>query len=164
MAKPCTTPWKRVYDTRPDAEFARTEDGIRYGTALFPYECICGKWHLSRSTDQDLPAYEPADPANVARIRVLTGGAFMRLVDSDAKNTASIADRLALRHPDNLTRWRWALKSLHAKVSRQLVENPQACEWRTWAEHYRDTLDMRLTECRRLRAEAAQSRSHARSA
>lgn len=161
IRRPCTTPHKQTYNTRDEAELQRVEDGIRYGTALYPYQCVCGKWHLSRNTDQDLPAYERPDPADVARIRGLTASAFTALVDADAKNTASLADKLALRHPDNLTRWRWALKTAHTNITRQLAdtEHPHHPAWRYRAETYRNKIETRLAECRRLRAQASQSRA-----
>ena len=159
IRRPCTTPNKQAYDTRDQAELRRVEDGIRYGTALYPYQCVCGQWHLSRDTDQDLPAYERPDPADVARIRTLDADAFADLVDADAKNTIGIPDKLALRHPDNLTRWRWALKALHGKVSRQLATGSNDHNWRYRAEIYRNKIETRLAECRRLRTEATHTRA-----
>lgn len=159
IRRPCTTPHKQAYTTRDQAELRRVEDGIRYGTALYPYQCVCGQWHLSRDTDQDLPAYERPDPAGVARIRALDAHAFAELVDADAKNTIGIPDKLALRHPDNLTRWRWALKALHGKVSRQLAAGSSDHDWRYRAEIYRNKIETRLVECRRLRTEATHTRA-----
>lgn len=161
IRRPCTTPHKQSYDTRDEAEFQSVEDGLRYGTALYPYQCVCQKWHLSRYTDQNLPAYEQPDPENVARIRGLDAEEFAALVDADAKNTIGVADKLALRHPDNLTRWRWALKAIHGKVCRQLAEVRAFSDpnWRYRAEIFRNKVETRLLECRRLRAEATQARA-----
>ncbi|MCI3279165.1 hypothetical protein [Streptomyces cylindrosporus] len=161
IRRPCTTPHKQAYTTRDEAELRRVEDGIRYGTALYPYQCVCGQWHLSRNTDQNLPAYERPDPANVTRIRTLDAAQFAALVDADAKNTIGIPDKLALRHPDNLTRWHWALKTLHGKVSRQLAEARTFSDpnWRQRAEIYRNKIETRLAECQRLRTQATHTRA-----
>jgi hypothetical protein len=87
---------------------------------------------------------------------------FTNLVDTDIKRTADLPDRLALRHPDNLTRWRWALKDLRADVTRQLATNPDTPQTQTWrakAEFYRNQVDLCLTECQQLRAQASVSRA-----
>lgn len=162
ITRPCTTPWKKAYTTKEDAEFQRTTDGLTYGTALYTYRCICGLWHLSRSDREHLPAYEQPKPEDVARIRSLDNDTFTQLVDGDVKHTIPIPDRLALRHPDNLTRWRWALKNLRSRVNRQLSQTRDktaSSDWLTRARLYRDNLDLRLAECQRLRAQAATTRA-----
>jgi hypothetical protein len=162
ITRPCPTPHKKKHATEDDAEIQRTEDGFRYGTALYTYRCICGLFHLTRNDTGTLPAYETAPDDAVARLRTLTMRDFTDLVDADVKRTADLADRLALRHPDNLTRWRWALKDLRADVTRQLATNPdtpQTQAWRAKAEFYRNQVDLCLTECQQLRAQASVSRA-----
>jgi hypothetical protein len=158
----CPTPHKKKHATEGDAEIQRTIDGFRYGTALYTYQCICGQFHLTRSSTGTLPAYEIAPTEAVARLRTLPMRDFTDLVDADAKRTADLADRLALRHPDNLTRWRHALKDLRTDVTRQLAANPdipQTQTWRAKAEFYRNQVDLCLTECQQLRTQAALSRA-----
>ena len=153
ISRPCTTPHKKAYTTHNEAEHQRTTDGLRYGTALYTYRCICGNWHLTRHNTEP-PAYAHPAPEDVARLQHLDNTAFTDLVDADTKKTATLADRLALRHPNNLTRWRWALRNLRTTVTKQLATNPTAPNaqaWRTKAELYRDALNLALAECQHIR-------------
>jgi hypothetical protein len=155
MTRRCPKPYKRRYDTPEDADQAATNDGLQYGNGLFPYRCLCGVWHLTKDPRAQLPTYQPANPERVAELRTLSAVAFAHVVTADTRNTATIPDRLALRHPDNRTRWRWTLKSLRTDITRQLAarttDTAANRDWRPRAEAFRDTVDMRLAECQRLR-------------
>lgn len=162
ITQPCPTPHKRKYATHDEAELQRTQDGFRYGTALYTYRCICGRLHLTSNPAGTLPAYQPPAPADIDRLRTLPMPDFTNIVDGDIKRTATIPDRLALRHPHNLTRWRHALRDLRTGVNRQLAavpDIPRAQEWRTKAEYYRIQIDLALTECQQLRTQASVSRA-----
>lgn len=162
IKRPCPTPIKKKHATEEDAEIQRTKDGFTYGTALYTYLCICGSFHLTRDDTGTLPAYETAPDHAVARLRTLPMRDFTHIVDTDIKRTANLTDRLALRHPDNLTRWRHALRAIRTDVTRQLnavPTNPHTQEWRTKAEFYRNQVDLALTECQQHRAQASLSRA-----
>ncbi|WP_267487553.1 hypothetical protein [Streptomyces sp. DH12] len=159
MSRPCPTPYKGRFPSVQDAEFQRTADGIRYGTPLYTYQCTCGAWHLTSDDKRDLPAYEPPDTAVVAHLRALPMTQFIDVVDADAKARAPLAERLALRHPDLLTRWHHALKALRLDINRQLTNHAASPEWRTRAEGYRDVLTGLLTECQTHRAHKTRTRA-----
>lgn len=152
MPTACPTPRRVSHPNQETAHRQRVNDLLRDNATLYPYKCRCGQWHLTPNLDDELPTYQQASPEHVERLRRLDGTAFAVLVDADAKKTASIAERLALRHPDNLTRWRWALKRLQAEVRRQLAsEEPDQGEWRAKAQYYGDVLSDRAAECQALR-------------
>lgn len=155
MTRRCPKPHKRRYDTREEADHAATTDGLHYGNGLFPYLCLCRSWHLTKDPAGQLPTHQPANPKHVAELRSLSAVALEHVVTTDIRNTGSIPDRLALRHPDNLTRWRWTLKALRTDITRKLAERTDDTaanrRWRPTAEGFRDTVDMRLAECQRLR-------------
>ena len=163
MTRRCPKPYKRRYDTPEDADLAATHDSLQYGNGLFPYLCLCGVWHLTKDHRAQLPTYQPANPGRVAELRSLSALAFQHVVTADIRNTAPIPDRLALRHPDNLTRWRWTLKSLRTDITRQLAARTADTsvnrDWRPRAEAFRDTVDMRLTECQHLRTNTSRTQA-----
>jgi hypothetical protein len=155
MTRSCPKPYKRSYTTLAEAHDAAVHDGLTYGNGLFPYHCLCGAFHLSKDANGQLPTHQPANPERVAALRSLSATAFEHVVAADIRNMGAVADRIALRHPDNLTRWRWTLKALRSGISRQLAERTHDTHanltWRRRAEGFRDTVDMRLAECQRLR-------------
>ncbi len=155
MTRRCPKPHKRRYATLQAANDAATHDSLQYGNGLFPYHCLCGWVHLTKDHRAQLPTFQSADPTRVAELSQLSATAFAHVVTADTRNTAPIPDRLALRHPDNLTRWRWALKALRTDITRQLADRTHDTQanrdWRPRAEAFRDTVDMRLAECQRLR-------------
>lgn len=165
MTRRCPKPYKRRYTTFDEAADAAVTDGLTYGNALFPYQCLCRDYHLSKDVSGQIPTHQPANPERVATLRALSATAFAHLVTADTRNTATIPDRLALRHPDNLTRWRWALKALRTDITRQLAarthDTPTNRTWRPRAEAFRDTVDMRLAECQRLRTGINPTRTQA---
>ncbi|MDX3232944.1 hypothetical protein [Streptomyces sp. ME19-01-6] len=154
MTTACPTPRRVSHPTQEAADRQRVNDRFLHGAALHPYKCRCSRWHLTRNLDEELPTYQQAKPEDAERLRQLGDPAFRALVDADAKKTAQIADRLALRHPDNLARWQWSLESLQREVRQQLT-NEGTENWRSKAQHYDDALSDRLAECQALHTEAA---------
>jgi hypothetical protein len=166
MTAPCPHPEKRRYATREAAERRGNRAELRIDKLLYPYQCICGWWHLTKNSKSTVPTWATARPEDVARLTALPAAEFEVLVSDDIKTRLPVADRVALRHPDNLTRWRWALKALRADITRQLAArardaSPLGAEWRTRTQHYRDTLTIRIAECQTLRAQAAHQRAAA---
>lgn len=158
MTIPCPTPRRVSHPTEQAANRQRINDLLRDNATLYPYKCRCGHWHLTPSLHQELPTYRQAKPEDVQRVRRLGRIDFTALVDADAKRTAAIADRLALRHPDLLTRWRWTLKTLQNEVRDQLTKDGPD-NWRAKAQYYADALTDRLTECQSLRTQASAARA-----
>lgn len=150
MTLPCPTPQRVAHPNQEAAHRQRINDHVRDNATHYPYKCRCGHWHLTPNLDQELPTYQQAGPEDVARLRHLDHAAFTNLVDADAKKTAPIADRLALRHPDLLTRWRWSLKVLQRTVRDQLAQTGPD-DWRIKAQTYDTVLTDRLAECKALR-------------
>lgn len=149
--QPCPTPRRVPHPNQAAAEAQRLNDFLLNNATHYPYKCRCSAWHLSVDLTQELPTYEQPHPEDVARISHLTQADFTDLVDADVKRTAPMRDRLALRHPDNNTRWRWALKALQREVQHQLAaDGPDT--WRDKALFYDAFLNDRLDECQAHRA------------
>jgi hypothetical protein len=163
VTRRCPKPYKRQYTSHEEAHDAAIADSLQYGNGLFPYRCLCRAWHLTKDHRAQLPTFQPANPERVAALRALSAAAFAHVVTADTRNTATVADRLALRHPDNLTRWRWTLKNLRTDITRQLAartdDTPANRDWRPRAEAFRDTVDMRLAECQHLRTNTSRSQA-----
>lgn len=162
----CPTPTKNRYATRQAAEARAPRAELVLGYPLYPYNCTgCDWWHLTSNPNGWTPPGATPHPADVARIQSLTATDFAELVSDDIKTRTTRADRLALRHPDNLTRWRWALKALRADINQQIAHRtthtPAGAEWHRIAEGYRNALNTRITECQQLRTAATQALHHA---
>lgn len=154
MATACPTPRRISHPTQEAANRQRINDRFIHHVIHHPYKCRCHSWHLTPNLDEELPTYQQPSPEDVDRLRHMNNAAFTALVDADAKKTAPISDRLALRHPHNLTRWRWSLKSLQRDVRKQLAsDGPEG--WRAKAQLYSDVVSDRLAECQALRVEAS---------
>ncbi|KIF66245.1 hypothetical protein HY68_36665 [Streptomyces sp. AcH 505] len=160
MKKVCPTPWRIGHPTYQAADRQRITDHFLHQATLHPYKCRCALWHLTRNLNEELPTDQEAQPQDVARLQTLSATDFTDLVDADAKKTATAADRLALRHPDNLTRWRWSLKTLLRDVHKQLATTGTK-DWEKKAHLYEDVLAYRLIECQALRAQASNTREAA---
>lgn len=156
----CPTPEKTgQYATSQAAQYAADRALIARGP-LYPYPCACTWWHLTKSPTQFISPSAVPDPEAVDRLRELTDSAFTAFISEETKGRAAPADRIALRHPDNLKRWRDTLKDLRTSINTQLRDRAHdtsllAHDWRKRAHGYRDALSIRLTECDDLRAQAA---------
>ncbi|MFE6412617.1 hypothetical protein ACFVOR_37420 [Streptomyces sp. NPDC057837] len=154
-ALPCPTPWRIPHRTQQLADTQRIRDELTHGAIHQPYLCRCGTWHLTPNLAEELPTYLQPTPDDIQRIQRLNNRAFRDLVDSDVKKTAPGIDRITLRHPDLLTRWRHALKALLRDVHNQL-EDDGTPGWREKATVYEEAIRIRLNECRSLRQHALQ--------
>jgi hypothetical protein len=155
----CPTSDKKRYATREGAENAARRSQIGIAAPLYPYTCSCSWWHLSKTPGDDVPADATADPADVKRLQLQSRGTFRAIVADEARGTATLEDRLALRDTSLLQRWQKALKELHADISQQLTDRAsnaslEAYDWRRRAIGYRDTITRRMNECRDLLAQA----------
>lgn len=165
MKQVCPTPTKKRYATQ-EAAYARAPRAeLVLGYPLYPYQCTgCGWVHLTSNPGNWTPPGATPAPGDVARIAHLNATDFTHLVTNDTKGRITRADRLALRHPDNLTRWRHTLKTLRADITKQLAaragatHDPHNVDWLNRATGYRNTLNARLTECRTLRNTASTTR------
>ncbi|MDX3354722.1 hypothetical protein PV703_15690 [Streptomyces sp. ME01-24h] len=151
----CPTPDKHKYATAEAAslEARRIQAGI--GQILNPYPCPCDWWHLTKQ-DTATPAGQPRQ-ADVDQLAAMTDDQFQAVVKADATGKAGRAYRLALRHPDNLRRWKHHLSVLTFDLQQQLDDkahdrSAEAAEWRRRARGYWGALAQRRDECGRLRA------------
>ncbi|WP_405769215.1 hypothetical protein OG539_32630 [Actinacidiphila glaucinigra] len=155
----CPTPSKHRYATREAAESTARRIQAGIGQILNPYPCGCDWWHL---TSQDITLPEGAKPrqADVDRLVAMTDLDFRAVVKADATGKAGRNYRLALRHRDNLRRWKHVLGELTFDLGRQFDEKAHdrsiaAHDWRKRARGYWDALAQRRDECGRLRQQAA---------
>lgn len=153
----CPTPDKKRYATPEAAQTGARRSLIGVGHHLYPYTCICTWWHLSKNPTHAIPADAAPDPADIARLQLQSDTTFRATVANEARGRAPLPDRLALRHTGILPRWNKHLKELRDDVNQQLNERAadaslEAHDWRRRAEGYRDSLTLRINECRDLRA------------
>lgn len=155
----CPTPLKKRYATREAAHSAARGVQLAIPTPLHPYTCVCTWWHLGRQPSDHVPADATPDPDDIARLELLSDTSFRELVSLEARGQLPMHDRIALRHTSLLLRWQRTLKELRADINLQLNNRKRdttllAHDWRKRAEGYRDSLTLRLQECRDLRATA----------
>ncbi|MFJ7023196.1 hypothetical protein ACIQUW_33025 [Streptomyces sp. NPDC101117] len=166
---PCPTDQKKRYATSEAAESAARRSQIGIGAPLYPYICVCTWWHLSKQKPDTIPTDATADSKDVYRLQVQSDAAFRETVSNDARGKLDMNDRIALRQPGNLLRWNDTLKELRADINTQLTERRtdnslHAYDWRRRAEGFRDSLTIRLQECRDLRAQHIQNTQQQRAA
>lgn len=156
MSTACPTPGKSRYATRQAAESAATRAQVGVGQILNPYPCLpgCQWWHLTKKPTDLIPDDMATTPEDVARIAAMDPAAFQALVNDEVIGTAAMTDRLALREPANLKRWRAALNVLLSDINQQLASSAHPLsDWRRRAEGYRALIATRIEECRELRVE-----------
>lgn len=154
----CPTPTKSHYATRAAAEIAAKRVDLRAGLQLSPYECVCTWWHLTKEQPEQLPRAADAPGPVVERLIAIPDIDFREIVAADVRGEGDPEERAALRHRRNHKRWQQLLGQLMADVEQQLKERRsdkslEGHDWRKKAIGYRDSLTIRVTECRRLRAE-----------
>ncbi|MFI7890949.1 hypothetical protein ACIFUY_06750 [Streptomyces sp. CACIS-1.16CA] len=160
MKTPCPHPTKSRYATLEAATKAAHRVTHQVGLPLRPYECPCSWWHLTKTpAPAALPTASDATLADVQRLASLPDIDFRNIVAADARGEGKPGDRGALRAPQILTRWKRCLGQLHKDLNDQFQDNRGdksllAEDWRKRATSYRETLALRLSECRRLKAEA----------
>ncbi|XCM28925.1 hypothetical protein ABXI76_05570 [Streptomyces parvus] len=160
MKTPCPHPTKSRYATLEAANKAAHRVTHQAGLPLRPYECPCSWWHLTKTpAPAALPTASDATLADIQRLASLPDIDFRNIVAADARGEGKPGDRGALRAKQNLTRWKRCLGQLHKDLNDQFQENrgnPSllAEDWRKRAAGYRETLTLRLSESRRLKAEA----------
>ncbi|MFE7116558.1 hypothetical protein ACFU99_14215 [Streptomyces sp. NPDC057654] len=125
--------------------------------SLSPYECVCTWWHLSKSAPEQPVDVSAAQVRDIEYLAILPDIDFREVVVADSAGDGELSQRAALRHPRNQVRWRKHLGQLIANVEAQLHERRgdptlAAHDWTRRASAHRDTLQLRLTECKRLRA------------
>lgn len=153
----CPTDQKKRYATREAAHTAARRSQIAVGALLHPYTCVCTWWHLSKQPSDTVPLDVVADPDDIYRLQIQSDTTFRETVSNEARGRLPMHDRIALRHSSNLLRWNRALKELRADINTQLTERAtdtslEAHDWRKRTEGYRNSLILRIQECRDLRA------------
>jgi hypothetical protein len=144
----CPTPKKKRFATIEAAQAAADKASFELDKTLYPYEtCPCGWIHL---TSKERRVNETPSATSLGS---LDGVAFAKVVQDDVRGTAHEDDSAALRHPQNLNRWRLALLDFKADVNRQRAsrvseKGDDVDEWRQRVSVVQRTIAMRLTECR----------------
>lgn len=161
MANPCPTPRKDRYATLEAAEAgARRSEWVFTIARLYTYDCDCGWIHLTKRPPDKVPADTAPDPAIVKQLAGLSAVLFTDAVTRDVRGVLSTAERIALRHPSLLVRWKSTLEWLRLRVDTQLADRadhigPEVEEWRCRARTYMAALDRRRHENARLLEAAA---------
>ena len=63
--KPCPTPGRRSYTSRPAAERRRPTPPGSKRPIVFPYKCVCGKWHIGTQREPQGPRVNCPTPDKV---------------------------------------------------------------------------------------------------
>lgn len=162
----CPNPQKKRYATAEAAHSAAHGVQIAITEPLHPYICVCTWWHLSRQAPDLVPTNAIPDPVDIARLETLSDTSFRDLVATEARGQLDMDTRIALRHTSLHLRWQRTLKELRADINQQLNNRRHdnsllTHDWRKRAEGYRDSLTLRLQECRDLRAaEIEKTKTH----
>ncbi|MGW4825024.1 hypothetical protein ACWEP4_40480 [Streptomyces sp. NPDC004227] len=154
----CPNPTKSRYATRAAAENAAVRATVRIAAPLRPYECVCTWYHLTSKPGEELPRAADADQLAIERLASIPDIDFREIVAADARGEGDRDERAALRHRRNLKRWQKQLGQFIFDAEQQLRDRRgdkslEAHDWRKRATGHRDSLILRITECRRLRAE-----------
>lgn len=156
----CPTPAKARYATQVGADVAAHRVQIAVGQLLNPYRCRpeCGWWHLSKKPSTAIPHNAVADPGTVARLAAMAGPEFLALVADEARDQGPVEERIAVRDPALLKRWRTALGDLihdiNEQLARQLLTDP---DWRRRTVAFKDCLELRRAECAERRRAAGEA-------
>lgn len=153
----CPHPTKSRFATRAAAVNASQRVDLRANLQLTPYECVCSWWHLTKGTVETALTADDADRADIERVAAMPGIDFREIVVADVRNEGTRAQRAVLRHELNLRRWKRQLGQLAGDVEAQLRARKddtslEAHDWRKRTTSYRNTITLRVEECRRLRA------------
>ncbi|NUP46187.1 MAG: hypothetical protein HOW97_02575 [Catenulispora sp.] len=148
-ASQCPRPEKHRYATRHGAETAAYRAQIGVGQILNPYLCQgCGWWHLSKKAADTVPAGAVADPAVVERLVALDDIAFRALAGDEARGQVAMPERIALRSPRLVARWRRALGLIIQDVDTQLSmrRGEKNTDWGRRILAFKTVLDARRAE------------------
>ncbi|AVH59943.1 MULTISPECIES: hypothetical protein [Streptomyces] len=153
----CPNPTKSRYATREAAETAARRVALRIEAPLRPYECACTWWHLTKNLPERPVDVSAATRHDIEFLNVLPDIDFREVVVRDADGQGDPGQRAALRHHRNQVRWKKQLGQLIADVEEQLKDRRgdkslASHDWAKRATGYRDSLIVRLNECKRLRA------------
>lgn len=168
MTAVCPTPKKTGrYATEAAAQLAARAVSEKEGVELSYYECVCAWWHLTRGAPDLKIDVAMANAQDIAYVQALPDIDFRGIVAQDARQEGQHGHRAALRHRTNQVRWRGQLGILINEIENDLNRRAGdtsliTYDWTRRATGYRDALVLRLTECKRLRAEVvAQQQSGA---
>lgn len=157
MPYACPTSTKARYATRTGAEQGAHRAHLKFGEPLYPYECGCSWWHLTKTAPAPVADPAAATRPDIETLAAATEADFRAATVEDATGRADPGQCSALRHHTNLYRWKEHLGILLDDVDQQLARrSPEttlaAHDWRRRTLGYRNLLQQRLTECKRLRA------------
>lgn len=146
----CPTPKKSRFATIEAAEAAATRAQFELDKTLYPYDtCPCGWVHLTSKKQR------VNETPLATRVAELGDEAFMQLVQEDVKKTVHPSDAVELRHPENLFRWRNALRQFRRDLEKQLadkvgLEDEATKEWRRRVTVVRLAVATAYDECTSL--------------
>jgi hypothetical protein len=153
----CPNPTKSRYATRAAADSAARRVALRVEAPLTPYECACTWWHLTKNQPEKPITPADATAHDIEFLNAMPDIDFREIVVHDVSNQGDPSQRAALRHPRNQIRWKRQLGQLIGDIEAQLKERRgdkslAGHDWTKRATGYRDSLIVRLAECKRLRA------------
>ncbi|MEU9777583.1 hypothetical protein [Streptomyces sp. NPDC047968] len=158
----CPKPDVSAYATEQAAGYAAKRVQIPVGKLLTPYLCACDWWHLSGTPRVvQCPAGLTPRPGDGLLLKDVPYDLLLEVARRDVRGTGSREEALALRHPNNLTPWRRALKDLWCDVEQQFAAraddaSEDARLWRARAQVYRSVIAERRNEAQ-LRVSRAAS-------
>lgn len=146
----CSTPRKIRFATQEAADAAVRRASFEMNKTLYTYDtCPCGWIHLTskKSRVSEVPS--------ITGLVAVGDEMFEKVVRDDVRKIAHPDDSAALRHPENLERWRRTLRHFQVELEKQLANkagdrSQDAAEWRKRIQIVRlSTVDI-LDECRTL--------------
>lgn len=148
LFRECPTPKKARFATQEMADVAVKRSSFEMNKQLFSYgTCPCGWIHLSSKKTVKAPS--------LTALGALDDEAFALAASNDVKGVAHPDDMAALRHPENLMRWKRALTVFATDLEIQLAQNAgkrsdELSEWRRRMQVVRISTSGRRDECMAL--------------
>lgn len=146
----CPTPKKSRFATEGAAQSAADQAWIALGKRLYPYDtCPCGWVHLTSKLKR------VKETPTLTGIAAFSDDAFAQVVRDDVRKIAHPDDSAALRHPENLERWRRFLYLFQLDLEKQLAaksgdKSDETAEWRRRAQIVRVSIAETRDECKAL--------------
>jgi hypothetical protein len=147
--KPCPTPTKMRYATLETADRRARFRSVQSTTSetFTAYECACGWFHLSTSTND---SYKCPDVRDLEGMVSLPFGDLQEVVLLDVKGRLPATMAEFLRHPRMLQRWRAELKMLASELASDLKRVPPDTERHRSISRLTNLTESRTREAYRL--------------
>lgn len=146
----CHTPEKSRFATQEAADRAVKTASFELNKTLYTYDtCPCGWIHLTSKKNR------VKETPSLTGMVDLTDEVFAQVVRDDVRGVAHAEDSAALRHPENLLRWRGHLRMFQVDLEKQLAKksgdtSPEIKEWRKRIQVVRMSAARANEECKAL--------------